>query len=149
MIQDLEKAKKILGKTFCFMEWQADEARKRGEEIMNGEDIEFILSLDPLADQEVMSFDVGSTYNGSYDSKKLFSAIDDASYIGLKGIMPWVYLIEEDRRTVEKRGYFLIEHYECSGSWHDIYFSEEFFIEAKISTLQHQFGCIASVASMI
>ncbi len=140
MTQDLEKAKKIINKNFCLMQWQADDAKKRGEELMGKEDIEFLLSLNSITKEEHISFDA---LEGRYNSDNLFKAIKNSKDKGLKGLlMIGTTLNQKDSTALKEMGYFI--RYEWLGSTmcDEIYFSEEAFIRAEISRFKHFFGCI-------
>ncbi len=41
-IENLEKAKAVIGKCFCFMRWQEDDTIKAGKEVMGPEDITYL-----------------------------------------------------------------------------------------------------------
>lgn len=148
MTQELEKAKKVLNKTFCFMQRQADDAKARGEELMEKEDIEFLLSLNDITKEKVLTFESETEY--TYDSKKLFRAIHKARNERLKGVrIMCATLTKEDEAKVKERGFFIEYTGHGSTSWDEIYFSEEAFIKQRIASFKNLFGGLASVASMI
>jgi hypothetical protein len=150
MNQDLEKAKEIIStKTFCLMQWFADDVVARGGKVMDEKDIKFLISLNGLTKEDRASFELEDINNGSYDSKKLLSAIENAVKQEKKGIILWTYLNEGDRKVVKEKGYFIKDTGHGSSSWEEVYFSEEAFIEDEISSFKHMFGCVASVATLI
>jgi hypothetical protein len=147
MTQDLEKAKRILSKTFCFMEWQANDARERGQELMDENDIKFLLSLDGISEKDVLHcFDV---QNDNLSKLLLLKTIQRAKNEGKKGVIFGTTLGNENQVVVEQRGYFIKMTGHGSSLWDEIYFSEEVFIKSEISYFKNLFGSFASVASMI
>lgn len=148
MTKEILKAKEILNKTFCFMEWQANDARARGETLMKMDDIEYLLSLDGFAEGDVVSFT--STSEGIYDSNKLFSAIDDAQKEGKQGLyISCAVLTGADKVKVKEAGHYIVDAGHGSVIWDEIYFSEEAYIKSQIASFQNLFGGLKSIAQMI
>ena len=146
MIQDIEKVRKILNKPFCFMEWQAKDARERGDEPMNKEDIEFLLTLDGIVEEEIFQ------NNEVCDSSQLFAFIKETKQKGFKGAIFWAegsWISEEDEAKLKEIDCFIRLEGQGSVVWQEIYFSEEDFIRAEISYFKNFFGSFASVAGMI
>ena len=142
MTQDLEKAKKILGKIFCFMESQANDARERGEELMDTEDIEFLLSLDGTIENEILHcpFD----FDGSLSKLQLLKIIQKAKNEKKSGVMLGMVIRHEDVSAIEKRGYFISMTGYGSLDWDEIYFSEDAFIRSRISSFKNLFDGLRS-----
>lgn len=145
MILDIEKAKKVLNKTFCFMQWQANDARARGETLMEKDDIEYLLSLDGFAEGDVVSFD--SISEDAYDSHKLFSAIENAIKEGKQGLLIMcAMLTHEDEARIKNSGYYVVQAGHGSVSWDEIYFSEEAHTRSQISYFKNLFGGLKSIS---
>jgi hypothetical protein len=144
MIADLEKTRRILHKTFCFMQWQTDDAIKRGEEVMGIEDIEFLLSLDGIGKGEVLPFK--SDKEDSYNFENLFRAIKMARKKKLKGVVMETTLTQEDNIRLKKIGVFIKYAGYQAVLWDEIYLSEEAFMESEISDFKNLFGCLATAS---
>lgn len=146
MTPELEKAKEILCKPLCFMQWQANDVIARGEKPMDKGDIEFLLSLGGITRDEVLG------YEDPCDSIKLLSVIENAKNKGLKGVMLWdegSYVSDENEAELKKEGYVIRHTGHGSVLWQEVYFSEEDYIRAEISSFQNLFGSFASIAHMI
>jgi len=144
MIQDSEKVKNVLKKTFCFMQWQVDDANEKGEEVMGKEDIEFLLSLEGLRKHDVYVFETREI--GRYDSRSLFRAIERAQSRGCLGLRIFISLIKyEDEQKIKKLGYFL----KCEHGFDEIYFNEEGSLRYEISEFKHLFGSLGSVLPLV
>ena len=130
------------------MEWQANDARARGETLMKIDDIEYLLSLDGFAEDDVASF--ASTSEGIYDSSKLFSAIDDAQKEGKQGLyISCAVLTGADKVKVKEAGHYIVDAGHGSVIWDEIYFSEEAYIRNRISHFKHLFGGLQSVSYVL
>ena len=71
MNPNLERAKSILDtKALYFMQWQVDDAKQRGEDLMGKEDIEFLLSLDSIKQEGIAAFEPGQPYTGVFTTRK-------------------------------------------------------------------------------
>ena len=146
MEENLEKAKQLFGKTFCLMQWQEDGAKSRGEEIMQLEDIEFLLSLQSITHEEI------ETIEAPFDLKKLRDLIAEGKKKGMKGLMLWndtSCISRKEERYLKRIGCFVRESGHGSVSWQEVYFSEEDVIRAKVSAFQNLFGSFAGVAHLI
>ena len=149
MDSQLEKTKVILNKTFCFMQWQSESATKRGEQVMEKEDIEYLLSLNGITKGEILSLD--GTENGffsgmkKYQPNELFEIINKAKKKGFSGIS----IIEKDvtnseyQKIKEMGGYVDFTGYSSTNIC-NVYFTEEAFIRSKISKIKNLFGCLTS-----
>lgn len=147
MTQDLEKAKTILSKTFCLMEWQANDARERGQELMEKEDIEFLLSLPSTQKNELLHcFEIE---DGNLSKLKLLKTIQRAKIEKKDGVILGTTIGDSNHSSMEERGYFVKMTGHGSALWDEIYFSEEAFIKSEISYFKNLFGSFASVAPMI
>jgi hypothetical protein len=150
MNPDLERAKSILDtKALYFMQWQVDDAKQRGEDLMGKEDIEFLLSLDSIKQEGIAAFEPGQPYTGVYDSEKLFIAVGEAVKQGKKGIDLCTDLKAEDKKIILGKGYFVFMEAHGSCFWEEVYFSEEAYVQARISHFKNMFGSFASVAPLI
>ena len=149
MTQDLEKAKKILTtKLLCFMQWQVDDAKARGHELMEQEDIEFILSLDGITQEEILTFNVPEEER--YTPEALFKKIEEAKSKNLKGIIIMCDVLGDKlKEKIQEIGFFVKNSAWNSIVWDEIYFLEEDFVRAEISDFKNLFGSFASVAQMI
>jgi hypothetical protein len=149
MTENLERAKQIMQtKILCFMQWHADKIKEMGGEIMEEEDLTFLLSLEGTANGEV--FYTEESFED--DAQRIFNALEDAKSKGFKGISLMAersYIGEKDQAKLQEKGYFVKYIDYGSASWQEVYFSEEDYIKAQIASYKHQFGCFASVASMI
>lgn len=148
MTNEILKAKEILNKTFCFMEWQANDARARGETLMKIDDIEYLLSLDGFAEGDVVSF--ASINEESYDSSLLFETIETAKNTGKQGVcIMCTILTGPDSVRLKKSGYYIVDAGHGSVIWDEIYFSEEAYIRNRISHFKHLFGGLQSVSYVL
>lgn len=140
MTPELEKAKKALNKYFCFTELQANQARLEGKELMEKEDMEFLLSLKNQTSNRYAHL---QRKNGRYDSEIMFVLLKDSVAKGLEGMLTYTRLPEKDLVRLEKAGYMV--KMEGPGMIGDeIYFSEDAFIRAEICSFQNLFGCLGS-----
>ncbi|MEK7227765.1 MAG: hypothetical protein AAB681_00210 [Patescibacteria group bacterium] len=148
MTQDLEKAKTMLTtKNFCFMQWQEDDAIKRGEKVMQKEDMEFLLSINNITRNKCKHSKI---LDGTYNSELLFVEIEDTKEKGLNGYhLIGATLNQKDSTALKEKGYFIRIEWLGSTMCDEIYFSEEAFIKAEIFDFQNLFGSFASVASLI
>ncbi len=142
------KAKTVFGKTFCLMQWQVNDVIANGGKVMEKDDMEFLLSLDGIKAGEIASFD--SDDDVTYDSERFFTALEDAKMNGLLGLsISIATLKKEDRQKVRGAGYFIKDEGHGSVFWDEIYFTEEAYLKARISSFQNVFGGVASVAHLI
>ncbi len=101
MEETFERTKKVLNKNFCLMRWQRIDAENRGEEVMEAEDIEFLLSLKGIKKEDVMHFgEVKDLYSGIYDSEKFYIALYEAKEKNLLGVTLYTCLTKEDNAKV-------------------------------------------------
>ena len=150
MDAQLEKAKIILNKTFCFMQLQADAAVKRGETLMEKEDIEYLLSLGGITKGEILSLD--GTENRffpkmeKYNADEFFTVFEKAQKDGFSGLC----IIEQDINNpniqkIREMGCYVDCTWAGSTTLCYIYFNEEVFIQSKISELKNLFGSLTSL----
>lgn len=145
--EDITKAKAVLGKTLCFMQWHEDDAKKHGQEIMSTEDMKFLLSLDGITKDDVLDcFDINS---GSLSKLQLLKAIQKAKNENKQGIIFGSVLGERNQSAVDKRGYFVSMNGHGSVMWDEVYLSEEAYIKSQISHYKNLLGSFASVAPLI
>lgn len=147
MYPELERAKVILDKSFCFMEWQANDAIQAGREVMGKEDIEFLLSLQGISKDEVLFFE--SDKIDEYDSEKLFTVILNSKKDGLKGLVLDTTIIEQDASKLKEMGCFVRIEGHGSVFWDEVYFSEDAYIRAEISYFKNLFGGLVGVAHIL
>ena len=147
MDQKLEKAKEIMAnKVLCLMEWQSKEVEKYGGKVMEGHELEFLLSLDGITKEEVLSTEE------PYDSEGIFSIIEETKNKGLKGIMFFnenSWISEKDEAKLKEMGYYIREEGWQSLLWQEVYFSEEAFVRAEIAFYKNKFSSFASVAPFL
>lgn len=127
------------------MEWQANDARAKGETPMEKDDVEYLLSLDGFAEGDVVSFPAIS--EESYDSTLLFETIEIAKNAGRQGLsIMCAVLTATDRTRVKEAGYYVVDAGHGSVIWDEIYFSEEAYIRNQISYFKNLFGGLKSIS---
>ena len=138
---ELLQTERILGKSFCIMEWQVNDAISRGHEIMGGEDINFLLSLDVKNITSSFQIDYGKIY----DSKKFFEFIDESKVNNFQGIRLSIATLKyEDDVRLRNLGYFIKQTGHGSVFWDEVYFTKDAFIVNEIHCFQNLFGSIKS-----
>lgn len=143
MIEELERAKQIFKKTFCFMQMQADAAKARGEELMEKEDMEFLLSVE-LPKQKFLTHDMKK-----YDSEGLFAAIEAAATKGVDGLrIVSSNIANNDVLKIHEMGYF-VEFIGPGDIGDEIYFTEDALIKNRVCDFKNLFGSLASVAHFL
>lgn len=147
MTQELQKAKQILSKPFCFMQWQVDDAFAKGDEPMTKEDIQYLLSLS-VDSKTGEHFDM--MLKSGYDSEELFAAIDLAKKKELDSVwMIGATLNAQDARRVKDQGYFVRIEWLGSTMLDEIYFSEEAATKADIAKFQSLFKGITGMVYLM
>lgn len=150
--ENLEKAKAILGKCFCFMQWQEDYARKADTEVMGVEDILY------LREYKVESYHFElltvTPNTGEKLSKKfLQEKINEAKLKKLMGIQISDREIYGDTMdTIKENNLFVSHNQMVCVDWINytyFFFDEENQIIHEIITFQIFFGELASVAHLI
>ena len=150
---DLTQAKSILNKTFCFMQWQADDAKERGEDMMTAEDINYLKSINlKMTGIGMLCLD-GTEDNAfhfdKYDHKDLFKIVEDAKRGGRTGLCIYEKDVTgEEQQKLEKLGCRVSFGGYSSISICEIYFSENDFIINQISEFQNLFGSLSSAVSV-
>lgn len=150
---EIEKAKEILKKKFCLMQWQQDDADKHGIPTLNGEDIRYLQSINlNMHPEEILSLDgtedkfYGNTMK-QYIPEFLHQTIVEAKDSNFKGIC----IIEQDvtnqeREKLEHLGYHVEYTWASSTKLCIVYFTEEDFIRHQIANFQDFFGSIKVLA---
>ena len=146
MIEELEQAKRILSKTFCLMEWHRKDAEGRGEQVMDKEDLQFLIDCsDALSQQEVLH-EYSLKEKGSYD---VYELIEIAKSRGLLGIILEDTISDQSHEELRKLGYFITMNGHGSALWDEVYLTEEAFVRSQIASFQHLFGCVKSMAHVL
>lgn len=141
MLKDPEKIKQILNKTFCFTELQVQDAIRRGREVMNKDDMIFLLSQERVQSKEFLHLEMIE-----YNSEKVFEAINKAKSKNFNGIVLNTTIPAIDDQKIREMGYFI--HYDGYGStsWDNIYLNEDTFLRSELSRFQNLFGSLEGIA---
>lgn len=137
---NFEKAKTIIQtKHFCFMEWQEKDVLKRGEKVMNKEDMEFLLSL-KMPRPKLLHHDMEQ-----YDSEGLYTAIEKAKNQQLDGVLILMSpIINDDVLKIKAMGHF-VEFLGPGDIGDEIYFTEDGLTTNRIFDFKSLFGGVATM----
>lgn len=145
MIEELEKVRAIFDKHFCFTQLQTDEVVQNGGQVMDIEDMEYILSLEGTPKNGLVHFDAES--KETYNSEALFNALDKAHKQGADGLALWIATVRfKDEKRIQGLGYYFEPTGHGSTLWDEIYFSEEAYLIMRISKFKNLIGGLKDVS---
>ena len=141
--QTFLKAKQCLEKVFCFTQIQADDAKRRGDKIMEIEDIKYLLSLQGLDRKDFFFMDK------LLNTSAFLHILKQAKENGFHAVILYDEFSDRIRLLLEQYGYFVEYIGFGSISWRVILLSEEALIKYKIQDFQHALGGFRSVYPLL
>ena len=146
--ENLEKAKAILNKSFCFMQWQEHDAIKAGKEVMGVEDIRYLREFkveSPHFNLLTITPEKGERISKNFLEEK----INEAKIKKLIGIQISDREIYGDTMDVIKENNLFVSHNQMIATFLITYtyffFDEENQIIHEIIKFQDFFGALATV----
>ena len=141
--QEFLKVKQCLEKVFCFTQIQADDAKRRGNKVMEIEDIKYLLSLQGLDRKDFFFMDK------LLNTSAFLHTLKQAKENGFHAVTLYDEFDDIIRLLLEQHGYFVEYIGFGSISWRVILLSEEALIKYKIQDFQHMFGSFVDVYPLL